>query len=366
MSYISVSSTVNKFLRWRYLSLPQGDLCQITYVWIKDKSNEVCSKTRTVDSEPKGIADIPEWEFAYRTERSVGERLLVPVCMFRDPFLLDPNKLVLCEVFEHTREPAESNHRNSCNKVLELVKELRPWFGMEQEYTLLGVDGHPYGWPRLGFPKPQGPYYCGVGADNAFGRDIVECHFKACLYAGIKISGTNAETMPSQWEFQVGPCEGIEMGDQLWMSRFLLHRVCEDFGVLATLDPKPMEGDWNGAGCHINVSTVHTRGEGGIEHIEHAIEKLRKRHVEHIRVYDPHGGEDNKRRLTGLHATSSIHDFSAGVADRGASVRIPRLVAQDKYGYFEDRRPAANCDPYVVICAIARTCMLENNVNGLK
>ncbi|KAA0719898.1 Glutamine synthetase [Triplophysa tibetana] len=317
MSYISVSSTVNKFLRWRYLSLPQGDICQITYVWIRDKSNEVCSKTRTVDSEPKGIADIPEWEFAYRTERSVAEMLLVPVCMFRDPFSLDPNKLVLCEVLEHTREP-------------------------------------------------EGSYYCGVGADRAFGRDIVECHFKACLYAGIKISGTNAETMPSQWEFQVGPCEGIEMGDQLWMSRFLLHRVCEDFGVLATLDPKQMEGDWNGAGCHINVSTVHTRGEGGIEHIEQAIEKLRKCHAEHIRVYDPHGGEDNRRRLTGLQATSSIHDFSAGVADRGASVRIPRLVAQDKCGYFEDRRPAANCDPYVVICAISRTCMLENNVNGLK
>ncbi|XP_056587689.1 glutamine synthetase-like [Triplophysa dalaica] len=364
MSCVPDNSCLRKAVRQHYLSLAQGDHCQLTYVWIDGSGEGLRSKSRTMDSEPNSIADLPEWEFdGSSTGQAVGsnsDMLLIPVSMFRDPFLLDPNKLVLCEVVKHTREPAESNHRNSCNKVLEMVKEdLHPWFGMEQEYTILGVDGHPYSWPRLGFPKPQGPYYCGVGADRAFGRDIVECHFKACLYAGIKISGTNAEVMPSQWEFQVGPCEGIEMGDQLWMSRFLLHRVCEDFVVVATLDPKPMKGDWNGAGCHINVSTVHTRGEGGIEHIEQAIEKLKKRHVEHIRVYDPHGGEDNKRRLTGLHETSSIHDFSAGVANRGASVRIPRLVAHNKSGYFEDRRPAANCDPYVVICAMARTCMLE-------
>ncbi|XP_051533005.1 glutamine synthetase-like [Myxocyprinus asiaticus] len=354
MSHVSDSSRLNKVLRQQYLSLPQGDLCLVTYVWITGV--DLRSKTRTMDSEPKSIADIPEWDLA---ASSVIEVLLAPVCMFRNPFLLDPNKLVLCEVLKHTREPDESNVRNSCNKVMEKVKDLHPWFGMEQEYTLFGVDGHPFGWPRFGFPKPQGLYHCSVGADRAFGRDIVECHYKACLYAGIKIAGTNAEVMPSQWEFQVGPCEGIEMGDHLWMARFLLHRVCEDFGVVATLDPKPMKGDWNGAGCHVNVSTVHTREEGGIVHIEKAIENLRKRHEEHIRVYDPHCGEDNKRRLTGLHMTSSIHEFSAGVANRGASIRIPHQVAQDKYGYFEDRRPAANCDPYAVICAIARTCMLE-------
>ncbi|CAM4666679.1 unnamed protein product [Leuciscus chuanchicus] len=355
-----------------------------------------------MDSEPKVITDIPEWDFSQ--QESSAEMLLAPVCMFRDPFLLDPNKLILCEVLKQTQEPADFNHRNSCNKVMEKVKDLHPWFGMEQEYTLLGVDGHPYGWPRLGYPKPQGLYHNSVGADRAFGRDIVECHYKACLYAGIKIGGTNAEVMPSQWEFQVGPCEGIEMGDHLWMARFLLHRVCEDFGVVATLDPKPMTGDWNGAGCHINVSTEQMREGGGIEyvltyahthtiikvretkdiyktecelcysviamssnlhrpplirHIEKAIEKLSKRHVEHIRVYDPHGGEDNKRRLTGHHETASISDFSAGVANRGASIRIPHRVGQDKCGYFEDRRPAANCDPYAVTCAMARTCMLE-------
>ncbi|MCQ7628146.1 hypothetical protein NP210_24900, partial [Salmonella enterica] len=234
-----------------------------------------------------------------------------------------------------------------------------PWFGMEQEYTLMGTDGHPFGWPSNGFPGPQGPYYCGVGADRAYGRDIVEAHYRACLYAGVKITGTNAEVMPAQWEFQIGPCEGIHMGDHLWVARFILHRVCEDFGVIATFDPKPIPGNWNGAGCHTNFSTKAMREENGLKYIEEAIEKLSKRHQYHIRAYDPKGGLDNARRLTGFHETSNINDFSAGVANRSASIRIPRTVGQEKKGYFEDRRPSANCDPFAVTEAIIRTCLLN-------
>ncbi|KAL7854095.1 hypothetical protein AOLI_G00209390 [Acnodon oligacanthus] len=362
MSSTSASSQLNKTLRSHYLSLPQGGLCQVTYVWIDGSGEGLRSKTRTMESEPSDIEDVPEWIFdgssTNQAESTKSDVLLVPVRMFRDPFALDPNKLVLCEVFKYDRQPADTNLRHACNKIMEKVKEFHPWFGMEQEYTLLGVDGHPYAWPTKGYPKPQGPYYCGVGADRAFGRDIVDCHYKACLYAGIKISGSNAEVMPSQWEFQVGPCEGIEIADHLWMARFLLHRVCEDFGVIATLDPKPVAGNWNGAGCHTNFSTETTRAEGGLEHIEAAIEKLRLHHAEHIRVSDPHGGQDNQRRLTGLHETSEIHEFSAGVANRTASIRIPLQVDLNKHGYLEDRRPAANCDPYAVTAAIARTCLL--------
>ncbi|XP_062334875.1 glutamine synthetase-like [Osmerus eperlanus] len=362
MASVSVSSGLNKTLRQHYMSLPQRGLCQVTYVWVDGSGEGLRNKTRTLDREPQGLEDIPEWSIFFLTEkedRSNGEKYLIPVRIFRDPFTLDPNKLVLCEVLQHTRLPAETNLRSDCNKVMEKVKEHIPWFGMEQEYTFLGTDGRPYSWPSNGFPAPQGPYSCSVGADCAYGRDIVECHYKACLYAGVKIFGTNAEAMPSQWEFQVGPCEGIEMGDHLWMSRFLLHRVSEDFGVVASLDPKPMTGDWNGAGCHTNVSTKDMRAEGGLQYIEQAIEKLSTRHAEHIKVYDPHNGQDNMRRLTGLHETSGIHDFSAGVANRGASVRIPRQVGQEGRGYFEDRRPAANCDPYAVTAAIARTCLLD-------
>nr|XP_057906192.1 glutamine synthetase-like [Doryrhamphus excisus] len=353
-----------KAAREHYMSLSQGDKCQVTYIWIDGTGEGLRNKTRTFDTEPQSVEDIPEWNFdgssTYQSEGSNSDMYLIPVRMFRDPFTCDPNKLVLCEVLRYNRLPAETNHRMSCKKVMDQVKEHRIWFGIEQEYTLLGTDGHPYGWPQKGFPAPQGPYYCSVGTGKAIGRDIVECHYKACLYAGIKIFGTNAEVMPSQWEFQVGPCEGIEMGDELWVARFLLHRVCEDFGVIATLDPKPMKGNWSGSGAHTNVSTEHMREEGGLQYIEQAIDKLSKKHMEHIKVYDPHGGQDNVRRLTGHHETSSINEFSAGVANRAASIRIPRQVGQEKKGYFEDRRPAANCDPYLVTKAIASTCLLDD------
>lgn len=126
-------------------------------------------------------------------------------------------------------------------------------FGLEQEYTLLQKEVKwPLGWPVGGYPGPQGPYYCGTGADKAWGRDIVNAHYKACLYAGIKISGINGEVMPGQWEFQVGPTEGVAAADQLWAARYILERITEIAGVVLSLDPKPIEGDWNGAGCHTN------------------------------------------------------------------------------------------------------------------
>ena len=241
-----------------------------------------------------------------------------------------------------------------------------PWFGLEQEYTLFGPEKWPYGWPKNGYPAPQGPYYCGVGTTKVFCRDVVEAHYKACLFAGIKISGINAEVMPSQWEFQVGPCEGIErkstpkyqdsllfhgyelnhvtVGDQLWMARFLLHRVAEEFGIVITFEPKPVRGDWNGTGLHTNVSTAEMRKDGGMKEIEAMMSKLEKRNVEHIEVY----GEGNKERMTGEHETANIDRFTWGVANRGASVRVPRQCAADCKGYFEDRRPASNADPYQI------------------
>lgn len=158
-----------------------------------------------------------------------------------------------------------TNKRLQCEASMNAAADQYPWFGLEQEYTLLDRDGWPFGWPKGGFPHPQGPYYCGVGACQALGRDIEEAHYKACLYAGIKISGTNAEVMPAQWEYQVGPCEGIAAGDHLWISRYLLLRIAEEFGVQVSFNPKPIPGDWNGAGCHTNFSTLAMREPNGIE-----------------------------------------------------------------------------------------------------
>jgi glutamine synthetase len=230
------------------------------------------------------------------------------------------------------------------------------WFGCEQEFTLFNMDTKtPLGWPEGGMPsRPQGPYYCSVGPENNFGRAITDSLYQACLYAGIEISGVNGEVMPGQQEYQVGPCVGIDAADQLMMSRYILQRVCEDFQVYCTLHPKPIvQGDWNGAGMHTNVSTKAMREEGGLEIIKKAIYKLGAKHAEHIAVY----GEGNELRLTGKHETASMDTFSYGVANRGASIRIGRDTEAEGKGYFEDRRPSSNADPYVVTGKIMQTIM---------
>jgi glutamine synthetase len=222
------------------------------------------------------------------------------------------------------------------------------WFGIEQEYTYF--DGiKPLGWPDNGFPAPQGGYYCGVGSDEVFGRPIVERHLEACLHAGLSISGINGEVMPGQWEFQIGPIGAPAVADQLWLARWLLYRIGEDFNVSATLDPKPVRGDWNGAGAHTNFSTTKMRNE--YEACVAAAEALSKKHDLHIANY----GHRIEERLTGQHETCSYKEFRYGVSDRGASVRIPWQVARDGKGYIEDRRPNANCDPYTVTRLIIET-----------
>lgn len=239
------------------------------------------------------------------------------------------------------------------------------WFGLEQEFTLFNLDQRtPLGWPKNGVPaRAQGPYYCSVGPENSFGRSITDAHYRACLYAGIEISGTNGEVMPGQQEYQVGPCVGIDAGDQLFMSRYILQRICEEFQVYCTLHPKPIvEGDWNGAGMHTNVSTKSMREPGGIDVIKKAIYKLAAKHQEHIAVY----GEGNELRLTGKHETASIDQFSFGVANRGASIRIGRDTEAEGMGYFEDRRPSSNADPYLVTGKIMATIMEDVEVPELK
>jgi glutamine synthetase len=263
--------------------------------------------------------------------------------------------------------PIPTNTRAPAKAIFDKAPEEIPWFGIEQEYTLF-KDGVPLGWPKssarsfrgattqLGYPGPQGPYYCSAGADVAFGRDIVERHLLYCLQAGINCSGINAEVMPGQWEYQVGPCVGIDSGDHMWMSRYLLNRVCEQFDVVVSFHPKPVPGDWNGAGCHTNFSTKKMReNDNSLDNLMiPMMEKLKEKHKEHIANY----GTGNELRLTGAHETASMESFSYGVANRGASVRIPNVTAQKKKGYFEDRRPSSNMDPYVVTSLIFNTCVL--------
>ena len=350
-----------------YLKLDQRGLVQVTYVWIDGTMTGLRCKTKTIDYEPKCAEDLPVWNYdgssTLQADGTNSDVYIHPKVLFRDPFRGDPNKLVLCETFTHEDKPHATNSRYSCNLFMKdpKVAACKPWFGIEQEYTMLDKAGRPYGWPGHGFPGTQGPYYCGIGATRVKGRAVLEAHYRACLFAGVKIAGTNAEVMLSQWEFQIGPCEGIDMGDHLWMARFLLERVAEDFDLDISFDPKPIPGDWNGSGAHTNYSTLGMRLDGGVAKMEAAIELLGKNHQWHISQYDPKGGKDNERRLTGLHETSSIYSFSSGVADRGASIRIPRQCSKDGKGYLEDRRPAANMDPYCVTEAIVRTTILMEN-----
>eukprot|EP00092_Neocalanus_flemingeri_P026114 GFUD01028301.1.p1 GENE.GFUD01028301.1~~GFUD01028301.1.p1 ORF type:complete len:391 (-),score=76.51 GFUD01028301.1:109-1197(-) len=359
---MNCNAQTNKAVLDKYLTLPQGSRVQATYIWIDGTGQGIRSKTKSLETKPGKIEDLPIWNYdgssCHQAEGSNSDTYLHPVKMYPCPFRRGDNLLVLCEAYRYNKEPTKTNKRKTCLAVMEKAKEFKPWFGIEQEYTFLDQDGHPFGWPKNGFPGPQGPYYCAVGASRVYGRDIVEAHYRCCLYAGIKISGTNAEVMPAQWEFQVGPTEGIDMGDDLWVARYLMERVAEDFGVVVSLDPKPMVGDWNGAGAHCNFSTKAMREVGGMKHIEAAIEKLSKNHDCHIKAYDPNEGKDNERRLTGAHETSSILDFSSGVANRGASIRIPREVSAQGYGYLEDRRPSSNCDPYSVTMVIVKTTCL--------
>jgi glutamine synthetase len=174
---------------------------------------------------------------------------------------------------------------------------------------------------------------------------------EACLAAGLNISGINAEVMPGQWEFQIGPVGPLELGDETMLARYLLHRLGEDFGIACTFAPKPVKGDWNGTGGHTNYSTEPMRKPGGMDAIMAAIEKLSKTHPEHISQY----GTGNEQRLTGKHETCDIDTFKFGVADRGSSIRIPLPVQLQGYGYLEDRRPAANVDPYTVARLLIKT-----------
>lgn len=360
----SPNAALNKTLLNRYYALPQPEnKIQAKYIWIDGTGEGVRSKTRTLDFIPKKPADLPQWQYdgssTYQAEGDNSDIYLIPQAIYKDPFRRGNNILVLCETYLSDMTPTKCNKRASAKKAMELAKNDEPWFGIEQEYTFLDFDGRPLGWPKNGFPGPQGPYYGGVGANKVIGREIVEAHYRACLYAGVAISGTNAEVMPSQWEYQVGPSLGIIAGDDIWMSRFILHRIAEEFGVIVTLDPKPVEGEWNGAGAHCNFSTRSMRATNGFEEIKKAIEKLSKRQDKHIKAYDPREGKDNERRLTGKCETSSIHDFSWGVANRNVSIRIPRGVAEANKGYLEDRRPSSNCDPYSVCDALIRTCVLN-------
>jgi glutamine synthetase len=326
----------------------------IDYVWIGG-NGELRSKTRVVDKFIKSLNDIEIWNYdGSSTEQADGESseiFLYPCALFKCPFRRPNGLIVMCDTYNANDQPAKCNNRSNAIKVFDKYIEEEPWYGLEQEYFIYDCNTDlPLGFNPNG---KQGQYYCSVGALNAFGRNISDQHLEACLYAGIKISGTNLEVCSGQLEYQVGPVEGISAADQLWVSRYILEKISEQHGIYIVYHPKPIKGDWNGSGCHTNFSTKAMRNEGGLDIIIRAMDKLKAKHAEHMLVY----GEHNEERMSGLHETSKFDEFSYGIASRKASVRIPTDTAKNGYGYFEDRRPAANMDPYLATSKILDTIM---------
>lgn len=323
------------------------------YIWIdgSEPTRKLRSKTKVV---PDGTTEFPQWGFdgssTGQAEGHHSDCLLQPVRVCADPVRGNGAVLVLCEVLNADGSPHATNTRAPLRPVADQFASAEALFGIEQEYTMW-KNGRPYGWPDNGYPAPQGPFYCGVGSDEVYGRAIVEAHMQACIDAGLAIVGVNAEVMPGQWEYQIGALDALEVADQLWLSRYLLYRIGEDFGVNMTLHPKPVRGDWNGAGGHTNFSTKPMREEGGMAAILAAMPKLQARHHLHIANY----GDGIEQRLTGKHETCSYKQFKYGIGDRGASIRIPAPVANVGKGYFEDRRPCANLDPYIVARLLLET-----------
>jgi glutamine synthetase len=338
-------------------------IVEATYIWLDgDKTPATRYKMKLIEIEVsllnhvvknELLKEIPEWGFdGSSTNQATGKNsdcLLKPVRVVIDPFKGAPNVLVLCEVMLPNGQCHPSNSRQHLRAIIERHKDLEAQCGLEQEYVLIDeATGQPLGFPanpRFTLPA-QGPYYCSTKNLGSVGREVVEMHVATCRKAGLAFYGINAEVAPGQAEFQIGTADLLRAADDLWLARFLLELIARDHGLDVSYDPK-LHPDWNGSGCHTNFSTKAMRNEAtAAVAIEEAGRKLKLVHNEHLIVY----GEENQKRLIGHHETSSYGTFSMGRADRTASVRIPPSGT-----YFEDRRPAANCDPYKVLTALLTT-----------
>jgi len=325
---------------------------KLEYIWLDgyEPTANLRSKTKIVEDFGGTLAECPLWSFdgssTRQAEGGASDCLLKPVALYPDPDRKN-GWLVMTEVLN-----ADGTAHVSNGRALIDDNDNDFWFGFEQEYFLWDPETN----LPLGFPKdqtPQGQFYCSAGAKNAFGREMVEEHLDQCLEAGLNIEGINAEVAAGQWEFQGFSKGAAEAGDEMWVARYLLERLGEKYGLAINWHPKPLgDTDWNGSGMHANFSNTTLRTCGSKETYEKICEAFRPVVKEHIAVY----GAYNDMRLTGKHETQSIHEFSFGVSDRGASIRIPIMTVEKGWkGWLEDRRPASNGDPYKIAARIIKT-----------
>lgn len=328
---------------------------KLEYIWLDGYTPvpNLRGKTQIKEFESfPTLEQLPLWGFdgssTQQAEGGSSDCMLKPVRHFPDSTRKN-GVLVLCEVMmPDGKTPHASNKRAT------ILDDDGAWFGFEQEYFFY-KDGRPLGFPASGYPAPQGPYYCGVGYKEvgSIARKIVEEHLDLCLDAGINHEGINAEVAKGQWEFQIFGKGSKKAADEMWAARYLLQRLCEGYGIDVEYHCKPLgDTDWNGSGMHANFSTDYLRQTGGKEYFEKLMAAFKDNLEEHIAVYGP----DNHMRLTGKHETAAINQFSYGVADRGASIRVPHSFVNNEYkGYLEDRRPNSQGDPYQIASQILKT-----------
>jgi len=333
----------------------------LEYVWLDGhKTPSLRSKVKIIDWHPApsrsiALSDIPVWNFdGSSTNQAPGndsERILKPVRVYQ---WAKHHHFVLCEVMNLDGTPHQTNFRAHLKSISPQADKEKFWWGFEQEYFIT-KDRQILGFPEKGYPPPQGYYYCGVGGNQVVGRSLAGSHLATCLGMGIDLTGINAEVSIGQWEYQCFAKDTLKSCDDLWMSRYVLFRLAEDREWDIDLNPKPMSGDWNGSGCHTNFSTEWMReGTHGYDGIVSLMKSFEINHQTHIDNY----GENNEQRLTGLHETQHINEFSWGVGDRSASIRIPFAMSNNEWkGYIEDRRPASNCDPYRVVVSIINSVL---------
>ena len=328
---------------------------KIEYVWLDGYISEpnLRSKIKIIDyANPSRITlvDIPNWGFdgssTKQAEGNFSDCYLKPIKLYRSDNNESDTIYVLCEVLD-----GDNNTHDSNTRALIGDEDIDFWVGFEQEYfirkghnqNILGFNG-----PII---DPQGKYYCGVGG-QMHGRHLSDEHLDMCLKYGINIEGTNAEVAIGQWEYQIFGKGKISTSDDLWMSRYFLYKLAEKYGYQIDLHPKPIQiGEWNGSGLHTNFSNKKMREVGGEEYFNSIFKSFSSRTKEHIDAY----GSDNHLRLTGKYETQSIDRFSWGFSDRGASIRVPKMVSENWTGYLEDRRPASHADPYRIVKVISDT-----------
>jgi glutamine synthetase len=328
----------------------------LEYVWL-DCDDEFRTKTKVLPFPQHTfptLSDIPVWNYdgsstGQAPSDGITEVILKPVCLKKNPFIKDFGYLVLCECMDSDGKPIATNKCSESMKMLRSVDDKDIWFGIELEFFFEDSNN------KMG---PQGKYYCGIGQTNYEERKIMETLVDYCNTANLIISGFNQEVAPHQWEYQIGPISATWAPHGVYLSRYILDRIAEQYGKKTNWHPKPHNGDYNGSGCHINISSNETRAENGLNEIYKVLKVMESDHVNFIKIYS---GKNNDMRLTGAHETSDPMKFTFSKGGRGSSIRIPTQVMTNECGYFEDRRPGSSINYYETLAKYAE--YFKNAIN---